>query len=105
MKGLGDMGQLLRQAKQLQAQFQAKQAEIQALRVSASSGGGMVTATVSGQGDLIDVAVEREVVDPEDVEMLTDLLLAAVQQAQADARAKAEEILGPMTQGMGIPGL
>jgi len=103
MKGLGDMGQLLRQAKQLQEQFQHKQAEIQALRVSASAGGGMVTATVNGQGELADLKIEPEVVDPDDLEMLTDLVVAAVQQAQRTARKQAEELLGPLAQGMGIP--
>ena len=103
MKGLGDMGHLLRQAKQLQEQLQSKQAEIQELKLAASAGGGMVTATVSGTGELIDLSLEREVVDPNDIEMLTDLIIAAVQQAQATARSKSEEILGPLAQGMGMP--
>jgi DNA-binding YbaB/EbfC family protein len=98
------MGQLMRQAKQLQEQLQQKQAEIEALRVTASSGGGMVTATVTGQGELADLAIEREVINPDEAEMLVDLIVAAVQQAQREAKSKSEALLGPLTQAMNLPG-
>jgi hypothetical protein len=99
------MGQLFRQAKQLQEQLQVKQAEIDALRVTGTAGGGMVTATVTGKGDLADLRIEAEVVDPNDTEMLVDLIIVAVQQAQREAKRKAEDLLGPLAEGMGIPGL
>ena len=103
MKGLGNMGNLMKQAKQLQEQLAQAQAEIAEMRVEASSGGGMVTATVNGKGELIDLAIEREVVDPEDIEMLADLVIAAVQESQRQASKKAEEHMGPLAQGFGMP--
>ena len=102
MKGLGN---LMRQAKQLQEELAKKQAEIGALKIEASSGGGMVTATVNGRGELVNLAIEKEVVDPSDVEMLVDLVVAAVQEAQKSAKERAKEMLGPLTQGMQLPGL
>ena len=102
MKGLGN---LMRQAKQLQEELAKKQAEIGALKIEASSGGGMVTATVNGRGELVNLAIEKEVVDPGDVEMLVDLVVAAVQEAQKSAQERTKEMLGPLTQGMQLPGL
>jgi len=105
MKGLGDLGNLMKQAKKLQEELEKKQAEIGGMNIEASSGGGMVTATVNGRGELLNVAIEKEVVDPDDVEMLVDLVIAAVQEAQKNAREQAEEKLGPLTQGMALPGM
>lgn len=102
MKGLGN---LMRQAKQLQEELAKKQAEIAAMRIDASSGGGMVTATVNGRGELVNLAIEKEVVDPSDVEMLVDLVVAAVQEAQKTAKERTQETLGPLTQGMQLPRL
>ena len=105
MKGLGDLGNLMKQAKKLQEELEKKQAEIAEMKIEASSGGGMVTATVNGRGELLNVAIEKEVVDPDDVEMLVDLVIAAVQEAQKNAREQAQERLGPLTQGMALPGM
>jgi len=105
MKGLGDLGNLMKQAKKLQEELEKKQAEIGGMNIEASSGGGMVTATVNGRGELLNVAIEKEVVDPDDVEMLVDLVIAAVQEAQKNAREQAQEKLGPLTQGMALPGM
>ncbi len=100
MKGMGNMGHLMKQVKKLQEEMERKQAEINEMRLDASSGGGMVTATVNGRGKLHALKIEAEVIDPEDPEMLVDLILAAVQQAQRDAEEKSEELLGPLAQGM-----
>jgi DNA-binding YbaB/EbfC family protein len=105
MKGLGNLGNLMKQAKKLQEELEKKQAEIAEMKIEASSGGGMVTATVNGRGELLNVAIEKEVVDPDDVEMLVDLVIAAVQEAQKNAREQAQERLGPLTQGMALPGM
>jgi len=105
MKGLGNLGNLMKQAKKLQEELEKKQAEIGEMKIEASSGGGMVTATVNGRGELLDVAIEKEVVDPDDVEMLVDLVIAAIQEAQKNAREQAQEKLGPLTQGMALPGM
>ena len=105
MKGMGNLGSLMKQAKKLQEELEKKQAEIAAMKVEASSGGGMVKATVNGRGELLNLLIEREVVDPDDVEMLIDLLIAAVQEAQKNAQAISQEKLGPLTQGMKLPGM
>ncbi len=104
MKGTGGFGNLMKQAKRLQEEMERTQAEIAEMRIEATAGGGMVTATVSGQGDLANLKIEREVVDPEDVEMLADLIIAAVQEAQANAKQTAQEKLGPLAQGLNLPG-
>ena len=103
MKGLGNMGNLMKQAKQLQEQIEKAQAEIAEAKVEATSGGGMVKATVNGRGELLNLQIEPEVVDPNDVEMLIDLVIAAVQEAQKNAQDMAQERLGPLTQGFGMP--
>ena len=105
MKNLGGMGNIMKQAKKLQEDLAKAQAEIAEMKVEASAGGGMVSATVTGQGELIGLSIEREVVDPEDIEMLTDLLVAAVQEAKQKAQALSQEKLGPLAQGMGLPGM
>ncbi len=106
MKGIGNLGGLMKQAKKLQEDLERAQAEIAALRITAAAGGGMVSATVSGKGDLIALTLEPEVVDPTDVEMLADLVVAAVQEAQRKARQTAQDKLGPLAQGLGgFPGM
>ena len=103
MKNLGGMGNIMKQARRLQEDLKKAQAEIAEMKVEAAAGGGMVTATVTGQGELVGLTLEKEVVDPEDIEMLTDLLVAAVQEAQKRAQALSQEKLGPLAQGMGFP--
>lgn len=106
MKGIGNLGGLMKQAKKLQEDLERAQAEIADLRVSATAGGGMVTATVTGKGDLVSLVMEREVVDPTDVEMLCDLVVAAVQEAQRKAQEASQAKLGPLAQGLGgLPGM
>jgi DNA-binding YbaB/EbfC family protein len=105
VKGTGGFGNLMKQAKRIQEEMERAQAEIAEMRVEASAGGGMVTATVTGQGDLTHLRIEREVVDPDDVEMLIDLIIAAVQEAQSNAREAAQHKLGPLTQGLNLPGM
>ena len=102
MKGLGNLGNLMKHAKQMQEQLERAQAEIADMRIVATAGGGMVTATVTGRGDLADLSIEREVIDPEDAEMLVDLVIAAVQEAQQQARTESEHRLAPLSQGFGL---
>ena len=105
MKGTGGFGNLMKQAKRIQEEIERAQAEIAEMKVEASAGGGMVTAIVTGQGELSNLKIEREVVDPEDVEMLIDLIIAAVQEAQANAKEAAQQKLGPLAQGLSLPGM
>ena len=105
MKGMGGFGNLMKQARRMQEEIEQAQSEIAEMRVEASAGGGMVTATVTGQGELANLKIEREVVDPDDVEMLIDLIIAAVQEAQSNAKEAAQQKLGPLTQGLNVPGM
>lgn len=105
MKGFGNMGNIMKQAKKLQEDLEKKQAEIAEMKIEANSGGGMVSAIVNGRGELLNLAIEKEVIDPDDVEMLVDLVVAAVQEAQKNAQERSSELLGPLTQGLNLPGM
>jgi len=105
VKGTGGFGNLMKQAKRLQEEMERAQEEIAEMRIDASAGGGMVTATVTGQGELANLKIEREVVDPDDIEMLIDLIVAAVQEAQSNAREAATAKMGPLAQGLNLPGM
>ncbi|WP_353895491.1 YbaB/EbfC family nucleoid-associated protein [Glycomyces tritici] len=108
----GDLQKMLQQAQQMQADMMQAQAELAESEVTASAGGGLVSATVTGDGELKGVKIDPKAIDPEDVETLEDLILAAVQAANADAKRLAAEKMGPlgdalggMTGGLGIPGM
>ncbi|HEY6139741.1 MAG TPA: YbaB/EbfC family nucleoid-associated protein [Thermoanaerobaculia bacterium] len=93
---------MMQQVQQMQAQMQAQMA---ALRVEGSAGGGMVKATMNGSKELLGVTIEKDVVDPNDVEMLQDLVTAAVNEASRKVDEEMSKSLGAMTGGMKIPGL
>ncbi|WP_205326150.1 YbaB/EbfC family nucleoid-associated protein [Glycomyces sp. YM15] len=108
----GDLQKMLQQAQQMQADMMQAQAELAESEVTASAGGGLVSATVTGDGELKGVKIDPKAVDPEDVETLEDLILAAVQAANADAKRLAAEKMGPlgdalggMSGGLGLPGM
>jgi nucleoid-associated protein EbfC len=105
MKGMPNMGQLLKQAQKFQNQMAELQEELNQRTVEASAGGGMVTVVVNGKQDLLSITIDPEVVDPEDVEMLQDLILAAVNDAMSRAKEMTSEEMGKLTKGMNIPGL
>lgn len=93
--------QIMRQVQQMQAAMAQAQAEIAATEVSGSAGGGMVTATVTGTGELKSIKIDPAAVDPEDVEMLEDLVVAAVAEARRAADALSQEKMGAITGGLG----
>ncbi len=95
-----DMKQLLQMGQQMQARMQEVQEKLASETVTASSGGGMVEATVNGRGDVQSVHLDPEVVDPGDVEMLEDLIAAAVSEAQRRAREQMEEKMQEVTGGL-----
>ncbi len=97
--------QILRQMEKLQQEMKAAQDELAETRVEASSGGGAVTAVANAQGELLQVTIAPEAVDPNDVEMLQDLVVAAVREALEKGRKIQEEKMGAITGGLGIPGL
>jgi DNA-binding YbaB/EbfC family protein len=101
-KGLGN---IMKQAQLMQQKMERMQQELQNRQVEASAGGGMVTATVNGQQQLLSLKIEPSVVDPEDIEMLQDLILAAVNQAIKKSQEMMQEEMGKITGGMNIPGL
>ena len=99
---------MMKQAQQMQADMAVAQEKLAGEEVEASVGGGKVVVRATCSGDVISVKIDPEVVDPEEVEMLEDLVLAGVQQAIKEGRAKSEQEMGKLTQGlegMGIPGM
>ncbi|MBI5787238.1 MAG: YbaB/EbfC family nucleoid-associated protein [Candidatus Schekmanbacteria bacterium] len=101
-KGLGN---LVKQAQQMQNKMMAVQEETAQKTVEASSGGGMVVAVVNGRQELISLTINPEVVDPKEVDMLQDLITAAVNKALADSQEMVREAISSVTGGMNIPGL
>ncbi len=99
------MGAMMKQAQKLQAKLARVQEELGAKEVEATSGGGMVTVRASGHQDILSIKINPEVVDPEDVEMLEDLVLAAVQQARKKAADMAEAEMQKATAGLVPPGM
>ena len=100
-----NMQQLMKQAQKMQQELLAAQEQLAATEVTGSAGGGLVTATVTGSGELQSVIIDPSVVDPDDVETLQDLVVAAVRDANRAAQALAGERMGPLTQGLGGLGL
>ncbi len=100
MPGGGNMQNLLKQAQQMQQDMMKAQEELDVAEYAASAGGGMVTATVNGKKVLQSIKINPEVVDPDDVEMLEDLVMAAVNEAVAQADKAAQEKMGAFASGM-----
>lgn len=96
---------LLKQAQKMQARVSQMQAELADRKVEATAGGGMVTAVVNGRQELVALKLEREVVNADDVEMLEDLILAAVNEAMSRAGDVAAEEMRKITGGLNLPGL
>ena len=103
--GPGNMQAMLRQAQKMQEDAQRVQAELEETEYSATSGGGAVSATVNGKHDLVALTISPDVVDPDDAEMLADLVMAAVNEANRSAAKDAEHKMGAVTGGMNVPGL
>ncbi len=95
-----NMQQMLKQAQKMQQKFQQAQEELKDKEFTGSSGGGVVEATVNGQGQVLDLSIDPEVVDPEDVGMLQDMILTAIQNATEEADQAREDAMPEM----GLPG-
>ena len=102
MKGMGNM---MKQAQQLQSKMMKLQEELADKTVESSSGGGMVKVTANGRQQNLSIQIEKEVVDPDDVEMLQDLIMAAINDALAKAQEMVSSEMGKLTGGLNIPGL
>ncbi len=96
---------MLKQAQQMQAKMAQTQEELSKQTVEASSGGGKVTVTANGSADIVSIKIDPAVVDPEDVELLEDLVLAAIKEATTKAKDLAQSEMGKLTSGLNIPGL
>ncbi|ACV67804.1 YbaB/EbfC family nucleoid-associated protein [Desulfohalobium retbaense] len=99
------MNDLIRQAQQMQRKMAQIQEEVGNQTVEASAGGGMVTVTVTGNQEVTGIAIDPSVVDPNDVDMLQDLVLSAVNEAMKKAKKLMEDSMSEVTGGMNIPGL
>ena len=105
MLGRGGMGNIMKQAQMMQKRMAQVQQELEERRIEASAGGGMVKAVVSGKQQLVSLTIDPKAVDPEDVEMLQDLVMAAVSEALKQSQKMAEEEMGKITGGLNIPGM
>jgi DNA-binding YbaB/EbfC family protein len=99
------MHKLMKQAQQMQSKIMKLQEEMSDHREEATVGGGVVTAVATGGGDLVELRISPEVVQPEEVEMLQDLVLAAANEALRKAKGALEEEMKKATGGMGLPGM
>jgi DNA-binding YbaB/EbfC family protein len=103
--GMGNMNQMMRQVQKMQAQMQKAQEEAENQIYDVSVGGGALKVSINGKREIQHVEIDPDVVDPDDVEMLQDLIVAAVNEAIRKADAAMNEVMGKFTGGLGIPGL
>ena len=101
----GNMNNLMKQAQRMQRQMEESQKELETKEFTAKAGGGAVEVTVTGKKEVTKVKLSQEVVDPDDVEMLQDLLIAAVNEGMRQVDAVVEQEMSKITGGLGIPGL
>lgn len=102
--GGGNMNNMMKQMQKMQKQMENLQAELELKEVEAGAGGGAVTVTVNGKKEVVNIVIEESVVDPEDVEMLQDLVMAAVNEALRKAEDMMTEGMKKVTGGLNIPG-
>lgn len=100
-----DMNQIMKQAQQFQQKLGQMQEEMAQKQVTSTVGGGMVTATVNGKHELVALKIEKDVIDPNDSDMLQDLIVAAVNDAMKQAQNMIQSEMSKLTGGMKIPGL
>lgn len=105
MKGMGNMGNMMKQMQSMQKKMMVAQEELHEMSFEASSGGGVVTVTANGKKEITDVTINEEVVDPEDVDMLQDLVLTAVNEVLKQIDEKTNDTMGQFTKGLNMPGM
>ena len=103
--GMADLQRMAKQVQQMQQEVLRVQDELAALTVDGSAGGGVVTAVVTGKQDLVSVTIDPSAVDPSDIEMLQDLIVAAVNDAIRSSRKVGEERIAAVTGGLSLPGM
>jgi nucleoid-associated protein EbfC len=105
MRGMGNMQNMMKQMQKMQKKMAEAQEELGEKRLEGTAGGGMVTVVVTGHKEIVDVQIKQEVVDPDDVEMLQDLVLAATNDALKKADELSNSTMGQFTKGMNLPGM
>ncbi len=100
-----NMGNLMKQAQQFQEKLATIQEELATKMVTGTAGGGMVTATVNGQSELMGIAIEKDVINPEEAQMLQDLVAAAVNDGLRKAKELSQQEMGKLTGGLNLPGM
>lgn len=105
MRGMGNMQNMMKQMQKMQKKMAQAQEELGEKKVEGTAGGGMVTVIATGHKEIVEVKINQEAVDPDDVEMLEDLVLAAVNDALKKADELANETMGQFTKGLNLPGL
>ena len=103
--GMGNMNNLMRQAKKMQEQMMKMLEELEEKTVEASAGGGVVTVVANGKKEIMEISIDPAVVDPDDIEMLQDLIMAAANEALRKAEEMVQSEMSKITGGMGIPGM
>ena len=100
----GNMNNLMKQAQRMQRQMEESQKELETKEFTATVGGGVVQVTVNGKKEVVKVSLDKEAVDPDDSEMLEDLIMAATNEALRMAEEASQEVMSKMTGGLGLPG-
>jgi nucleoid-associated protein EbfC len=104
MRGNGNMQNMMKQMQKMQKKMEEAQVQLGEEKIEGTAGGGMVTVIVTGHKEIVDVQIKPEVVDPDDVEMLQDLVLAATNDALKKAEELSNKTMGQFTKGMNLPG-
>jgi len=101
----GNIKEIMKQVQKAQELMAKKQEELGAMRVEASAGGGMVTVTANGKEEIVDIKIDKQVVNPDDVEMLEDLILAALKEAQLKAKELIQKEMSGLMGNLGLPNI
>ena len=105
MKGMGNMGNMMKQMQKMQKKMMQAQDELFEMVFEATAGGGMVTVKANGKKEILDVEIKEEVVDPDDIDMLQDLILAATNDVLKQVDDKTNATMGQFTKGLNMPGM
>lgn len=103
--GMGNMNNMMKQMQKMQKKMMDAQEELHAMTFEATAGGGMVKVVANGKKEIVDIEIKEEVVDPEDVEMLQDLILAATNEVLVQVDTKTNDTMGQFTKGLNMPGM
>ncbi|GAE95414.1 hypothetical protein JCM21714_4652 [Gracilibacillus boraciitolerans JCM 21714] len=104
MRGGGNMNKMMKQMQKMQKDMMKAQDELQEMTFEATAGGGMVKVVANGKKEITDIEIKEEVVDPDDIEMLQDLILAATNEVLKEVEEKTNDTMGKFTKGLNLPG-